>query len=124
MCWAATSRILSWASSTPRPMIDTMVTKPAATAPTTSFLVGAVGGGTGSAALVGLLGQVVGQVHGRLDGLAQAEAVLQDQTREVAGVDAAEEVVTRGDRRVRPRVVHEAGRVVEAGSLGGRLPEP
>src|SRR3954451_19281369 len=77
----------------------------------------------GSAALIGLLGKVVGQVDGRLDGFGQAEAMLQDQTRQVAGVDATEEVMARRDRRKGPRVVHEAGRVVEAGGLGGGFAE-
>src|SRR5215211_326437 len=50
--------------------------------------------------------------------------MLQNQTREIAGIDATEEVVPSWYGRVRPRVVHKTGGVVEAGGLGGGLPEP
>ena len=73
---------------------------------------------------VGLFGQVVRQIDGGLDCLVQAEPMLQDQTREIAGIDATEEVVPSRYRCERPRVVHEARGVVEARRLGGRLPEP
>ena len=59
-------------------------------------------------ASVGLLGQVVGQVDGRLDGLVHAEPMFQDQPREIAGIDATEEVVASGNGRECPGVVHKA----------------
>jgi hypothetical protein len=49
--------------------------------------------------------------------------MLQDQTREIARIDATKEVVASGYGRVRPGVVDKAG-CVEAGSLDGRFPEP
>ena len=58
--------------------------------------------GEQSGRAVGLLGQVVGQVDRRLDGLVHAEPMLQDQTREIARVDATRQIVASGYGRVRP----------------------
>ena len=49
--------------------------------------------------------------------------MLQNQTREIAGIDSTEQVMASRYGRERPGVVHKSGGVVEAGGLGGGLPE-
>ncbi len=49
--------------------------------------------------------------------------MLQHQSREKARVDPAEQIMASGDGREGSGVIHESGGVVEAGGLGGGLPE-
>src|SRR5690606_9963951 len=63
--------------------------------------------------LVGALGQGVGQVHRDLGGLVLVHAVFGDQLRQHRAVDAAGDVVARGDGKEGAGVVVEADGVVE-----------
>ena len=74
-------------------------------------------------ARVGLLGQAVCEVNGGFGGLLQAEPMLQNQTREEAGIDASVKIMAGRYGRECSRVIDKAGGVVEAGSLDGELPE-
>src|SRR6266540_6406719 len=64
--------------------------------------------GEGASAEVGVSGLGVGEGLGYLDGVVFVQAVLDDEVGEVAGVDAAGQVVAGGDGEEGAGVVHEA----------------
>src|SRR5580693_2644306 len=70
---------------------------------------------------VGFAGEIPCEVDGQFARFVFFEAMLHDEAREKHAIDAARDIMPRGDREERARVVVESHRVVEAGRLRSQL---
>ena len=73
--------------------------------------------------LVGSLRQIIREIARDLARLVLVEQMLHDEFGEVGAIDAPRHIMPRRDLAEGARIVLEADRIIEAGCLGGELPE-